>query len=164
MRLLLPHTQLQFGLINTKVPLSPVLLVCHTVYPLRHTESLPLYTVDAALPKIQLVVVNPNFVGISPNANPSLEVFWTAVNDPAVTFVVRYSRSAGTVTTPPDEAGQRSANENAVVLSANLAPNKWTPYANYIWVAAVSAGVPMGEYSNRTQGVTLHSEMIVITH
>ena len=30
-------------------------------------------------------------------------------------------------------------------------------YTNYIWVAAISEGVPMGEYSDRTSGVTLHT-------
>ena len=27
----------------------------------------------------------------------------------------------------------------------------------YIWVAAISEGVPMGEYSDRASGVTLHT-------
>ena len=121
--------------------------------------SVLVLTVDAALPKIQLVTVTPSFVGRSPNANPSLEVSWAVVDDPAVIYVVRYSRSAGTVTTPPGEARQIRANWNGVLLYANLAPDKRIPYTYYIWVAAVSAGVPMGEYSDRTQGVTLTSEM-----
>ena len=124
--------------------------------------SCPIYTAAAALPKIELVQVTPRFVGRSPNANPSLEVSWSAVEDPAVSYVVRYSTSAGTVTAPPDGARQMDANGNGVLLSANLAPDKRIPYTYYIWVAAVSAGVPMGEYSNRTQGVTLNSELIVI--
>ena len=115
-------------------------------------------TAAATLPKIQLVTVTPSFVGRSPNANPSLDVSWTAVDDPAVSYVVRYSRSAGTVTAPPDGAGQMSADKDSVTLSANLAPYKWNPYMYYIWVAAVSTGVPMGEYSNRTQGLTPTSE------
>ena len=120
-------------------------------------------TVGVALPRIQSVIVTPSFEGRSPNANPSLKVEWTAVKDPAVSFVVRYSTSAGTVTAPPDGAGQIDANGNGVLLSANLAPEKRNPYTYYIWVAAVSAGDLMGEYSNRTQGVTLTSELIVIT-
>ena len=116
-------------------------------------------TVDATLPKIQSVIVTPSFVGTSPNANPSLEVSWTAVDDPAVSYVVRYSRLKGTVTTPPGEARQMRANGNGVMLSANLAPDRRRPYTYYIWVAAVSAGVPMGEYSNRTSGRTLISEL-----
>ena len=120
-------------------------------------------TAAAALPKIQLVSVTPSFVGTSPNANPSLEVSWTAVNDPAVSYVVRYSRSNGTVTAPPDEAGQMSANGNGVELSAKLASDRRRPYTYYIWVAAVSAGVPMGDYSDRANGMTLHSKLIVIT-
>ena len=118
-------------------------------------------TVDAALTKIQSVTVTPSFVGTSPNANPSLEVSWTAVDDPAVSYVVRYSRSAGTVTSPPDGAGKMSANGNSVTFSVNLVPNKRIPYTYYIWVAAVSAGV-LGEYSDRTQGMTLHSELNLI--
>ena len=116
-------------------------------------------TAAAALPKIQLVTVTPSFVGTSPNAKPSLEVSWTAVADPAVSYVVRYSTSAGTVTTPPDGAGQMSANGNGVTFSANLAPDRRRPYTYYIWVAAVFAGVPMGEYSDRASGRTLTSEM-----
>ena len=100
-------------------------------------------------------------MGTSPNADPSLDVSWSAVNDRAVSYVVRYSTSNGTVTAPPDRARQMSVNGNGVTLSANLAPKKQNPYTYYIWVAAVSAGV-MGEYSDRTSGVTLNSELIVI--
>ena len=102
-------------------------------------------------------------MGTSPNANPSLEVTWSAVDDPAVSYVVRYSRSMGTVTAPPDGASEMSANGNSVTLSNNLAPNKKNPYTNYIWVAAISEGVSMGEYSNRTSGVTLSSELSVLS-
>ena len=108
------------------------------------------------------MVVTPGYVGMSPNANPSLEVTWSAVDDPAVSYVVRYSQSMGTVTAPPDEANQTSANRNNVTLSANLAPNNRNPYTYYIWVAATSGGVSMGEYSDRARGVTLHSELIVL--
>ena len=110
----------------------------------------------ATLPKFQSVVVTPRYVGMSPNANPSLEVTWSAVDDPAISYVVRYSRSMGTVTAPPDGASEVSASGNIVTLSDNLAPNKRKPYTNYIWVAATSGGVPMGEYSDRASGVTLH--------
>ena len=119
-------------------------------------------TAAVTLPKIQLVEVTSNFVGTSPNANPSLDVSWTAVDDPAVSYVVRYSTSARSVTSPTDGAEQISVNWNGVTLSANLAPDKRNPYVYYIWVAAVSAGDLMGEYSDRTQGLTLTSEMIVI--
>ena len=105
------------------------------------------------------MVVTPGYVGTSPNANPSLEVTWSAVDDPAVSYVVRYSRSNGTVTAPPEGASEVSANGNSVILSTNIAPNKRSPYTNYIWVAATSGGVPMGEYSDRASGVTLHSEL-----
>ena len=114
---------------------------------------------DANLPKIQSVAVTPGYVGTSPNANPSLEVTWSAVDDPAVSYVVRYNRSIGTMTAPPDGASEVSANGNSVTLSTNIAPDKRTSYTNYIWVAATSGGVPMGEYSDRASGVTLHSEL-----
>ena len=100
------------------------------------------------LPKIQSVAVTPGYVGMSPNANPSLEVAWSAVDDPAVSYVVRYSQSMGTVTAPPDGASEVSANGNSVTLSANIAPNKRKTHTYYIWVAAASGGVPMGEYSD----------------
>ena len=111
----------------------------------------------AELPKIQSVAVAPGYVGTSPNANPSLEVTWSAVDDPAVSYVVRYSQSMGTVTAPPAGASEMSANGNSVTLSTNLAPNKRRTYTYYIWVAATSEGVPM--YSNGTSGVTLNSEL-----
>ena len=98
-------------------------------------------------------------MGTSPNANPSLEVTWSAVDDPAVSYVVRYSRSMGTVTAPPDGASEMSANGNSATLSNNLAPDKRHFYTNYIWMAAASRGVPMGEYSDRASGVTLNSEL-----
>ena len=108
------------------------------------------------------MVVTPGYVGTSPNANPSLEVSWSAVDDPAVSYVVRYSQSMGTMTVPPDGASEVSANGNSVTLSANIAPNKRNTYTNYIWVAATSGGVPMGEYSDRASGVTLNSELNVL--
>ena len=84
------------------------------------------------------------------------------MDDPAVSYVVRYSQSMGTMTEPPDEASEVSANGNSVTLSTNIAPNKRSPYTNYIWVAATSEGVPMGEYSDRASGVTLNSELNVL--
>ena len=81
------------------------------------------------------------------------------MDDPAVSYVVRYSQSMGIVTAPPDGASEMSANGNSVTLSTNLAPNKRIPYTYYIWVATTSGGVSMGEYSDRASGVTLHSEL-----
>ena len=81
------------------------------------------------------------------------------MDDPAVSYVVRYSQSMGTVTAPPDGASEVSANGNSVTLSANLAPSKRNPSTNYVWVAATSGGVFLGEYSDRASGVTLNSEL-----
>jgi len=113
------------------------------------------------LPKIQSVVVTPGYAGMSPNANPSLEVTWSAVDDPTVSYVVRYSQSVGTITAPPDGASEVSVNGNSVTLSANLAPEKRSTFTYYIWVAATSGGVTMGEYSDRASGVTLNSEQYI---
>ena len=93
---------------------------------------------------------------MSPNANPSFEVTWSAVDDPAVSYVVRCSQSEGSMAEPPDGAREMNASGNSVTLSSNLAPGAKN---NYIWVAATSGGVPMGEYSDRASGVTLHSEL-----
>ena len=120
-------------------------------------------TLDPKLPKIHSVTITPGFVGTSPNADPSLEVSWSAVDDPAVSYVVRYSMSQGTLTSPPDGASAMGTNDNSVTLSANLAANKVNSYIYYIWVAATSAGVPMGEYSDRTSGATLNSELRLIS-
>ena len=80
------------------------------------------------------------------------------MDDPAISYVVRYSQSMGTVTAPPAGASEVSANGDSVTLSTNLAPDKRNTYTYYIWVAATSGGVPMGEYSDRANGVTLSSE------
>ena len=108
------------------------------------------------------MAVTPGYVGTSPNANPSLEVTWSAVDDSAVSYVVRYSQSMGTMTSPPVGASEVNANGNSVTLSNNIAPNKRNTYTYYIWVAAISEGVPMGEYSDRASGVTLNSELNVL--
>ena len=68
----------------------------------------------------------------------------------------------GTVTVPPDGASEVSANGNSVTLSTNIAPNKRNTYTNYIWVAATSGGITMGEFSDRASGVTLNSELNVL--
>ena len=84
------------------------------------------------------------------------------MDDPAVSYVVRYSTSQGTLTSPPDGASAMGANDNSTTLSDNLAANKRNSYTYYIWVAAASAGVPMGEYSDRTSRATLNSELSLI--
>ena len=119
-------------------------------------------TLDPKLPKIHSVTITSGFVGTSPNADPSLEVSWSAVDDPAVSYVVRYSMSQGTLTSPPTDARQVRTTNLEVTLSDSLAANKRDSYTYYIWVAATSAGVPMGEYSNRTSGATLNSELSLI--
>ena len=120
-------------------------------------------TLDPKLTKIHLVTITSGFVGTSPNADPSLEVSWSAVDDPTVSYVVRYSMSQGTLTSPPDGASAMGANGNSTTLSDNLPANKARSYTYYIWVAATSAGVPMGEYSDRTSGATLSSELKLIS-
>ena len=117
-----------------------------------------LHPLDLKLPKVQSVVITPGFVGTSPNAEPSLNVSWSAVDDPTVSYVVRYSMSQGSLTTPPTDARQVTTANLEVTLSDSLAANKRSSYTYYIWVAATSAGVPMGEYSDRTSGATLNSE------
>ena len=119
-------------------------------------------TLDPKLPKIHSVIITSGFVGTSPNADPSLEVSWSAVDDPAVSYVVRYSMSSGTLTSPPDGASAMGTNDNSTTLSDNLAATKAFSYTYYIWVAATSAGVPMGEYSDRTSGATLSSKLRLI--
>ena len=84
------------------------------------------------------------------------------MDDPAVSYVVRYSQSMGTVTAPPDGASEMSANGNSVTLSTNIAPDTRRSYTYYIWVAAISEEVPIGEYSDRTSGMTLNSELNVL--
>ena len=118
-------------------------------------------TLDPKLPKLHSVTITSGFVGTSPNADPSLEVSWSAVDDPAVSYVVRYSMSQGTLTSPPDGASAMGANDNSVTLSDNLASNKAHSYIYYIWVAAQSAG-DTGKYSDRTRRATLTSKLSLI--
>lgn len=117
------------------------------------------HLVDAMIPKIQAVSIVPRFTGMSPEAHPSLEVTWSAVNDPDISYVVRYNDSAGSLTVPPTGAKQVTTNssyENNVTI---LAPNKKKAYTYYFWIAAKSLGVPMGEYSNRASGTTVFGEL-----
>ena len=114
---------------------------------------------EPQLPKIQSVTVTPGLVGVSPNADPSIEVSWSAVDELPVSYVVRYSMQHGSPTVPPDEARQIMTDGTNVILSDNLAENKRSSYKYYIWVAAQSAGV-IGQYSNRENVSTLNSELL----
>ena len=108
---------------------------------------------------IQSVTVTPGFVGVSPNADPSIEVSWIAVDELPIGYVVRYSMQQGSPTVPPDEARQIITNGTNVILSDNLAENKRSSYRYYIWVAAQSAE-GIGQYSNRRSVDTLNSELL----
>ena len=110
-------------------------------------------TVDAALPKIQSVTVTPSFVGTSPNANPSLEVSWTAVDDPAVSYVVRYSRSAGTVTVLPDGAGQMSVNGkmSRSLLTLLLTRRAFTP-TTFGWLLCLQESLWWSTVTEQVEG------------
>ena len=95
------------------------------------------------------------------NAVPSLEVSWSAVNDPDIRYVVRYNESVNTLnqTEPPIGAEQVTTNssyQNTVTIHPS---KKLTTYC--IWVAAKSAE-DMGEYSDKANGTTLFSELHVI--
>ena len=98
-------------------------------------------------------------MGVSPNADPSIEVSWIAVNEVPVSYVVIYSMQHGSLTVPPPGARQIITNGTNVMLSNNLAENKRSSYKYYIWVAAQSAGV-IGQYSNRRSVDTLNSELL----
>ena len=102
-------------------------------------------------------------MGTSPNADPSLEVSLSAVEDPDVSYVVRYSRTAGSVTAPPagaEEVMTNTANANTLHV---MPPNKRSSSTYYIWAAAVSAG-DRGEYSDRRSANTLNSEQHECTY
>ena len=96
---------------------------------------------------------------MSPNADPSIEVTWIAVDELPVGYVVRYSLQQGSPTVPPTEARQIITNGTNVILSDNLAENKRNSYTYYIWVAAQSAG-GIGQYSDRQSVATLNSELL----
>ena len=96
---------------------------------------------------------------MSPNADPSIEVTWSAVDELPVGYVVRYSIQRGSPTVPPIEARQIITHGTNVILSDNLAKNKRSSYKYYIWVAAQSAGV-IGQYSDRQSVDTLNSELL----
>lgn len=115
------------------------------------------HLVDAMIPKIQAVNIIPGYEGMSPNADPSLDVSWSAVNDPDVRYVVRYNYSANSQRGHLSGAKQIMTNSSYANTTTILAPGK--PKTYYFWVAAKSAGVPMGEYSDRASGTTVISEL-----
>ena len=101
--------------------------------------------------------VTTGYVGTSPNADPSLEVSLSAVDDPAVSYVVLYSRTAGSLTAPPTGAEEvMTTTANEITLRV-MPPDRRNSYTYYIWAAAVSAG-NRGEYSDRRSARTLSSE------
>ena len=107
--------------------------------------------------------VTAGFVGTSPNADPSLEVSLSTVDDPDVSYVVWYSRTAGSLTEPPagaEEVMTNTANGNTLRV---IPPDKRSSYTYYIWAAAVSAG-DRGEYSDRRSANTLNSEQHECTY
>ena len=113
------------------------------------------------IPKIQAVNITSGYVGLSLNAVPSLEVSWSAVNDPDIRYVVMYNESVNTLnqTEPPAGAEQVTTNssyQNTVTIRPS---KKLTTYC--IWVAAKFAEY-MGEYSDKANGKTLISELHVI--
>ena len=95
-------------------------------------------------------------MGTSPNADPSLEVSLSAVDDPAVSYVVWYSIMEGSMTTPPTGADELMTNTVNDTLHV-MPPDKRSSSTYYIWAAAVSAG-DRGEYSDRRSVITLSSE------
>ena len=114
---------------------------------------------EPQLPTIQSVTVTPGLVGVSPNADPSIEVSWIAVDERSVSYVVRYSLQQGSPTEPPRGARQIITNGTNVILSHNLTENKRSSSRYYIWVAAQSAG-GIGQYSDRQSVDTLNSELL----
>ena len=107
--------------------------------------------------------VTAGFVGTSPNADPSLEVSLSTVDDPDVSYVVWYSRTAGSLTEPPagaEEVMTNTANGNTLHV---MPPDRRNSYTYYIWAAAVSAG-NRGEYSDRRSARTLSSELCEYTY
>ena len=75
--------------------------------------------------------------GIS-NGSPSLTVSWTAVPGSGITYTVWYSTNSGTTTEPPSGALNVSGITGTSTTLSGLAHG--TTY--YIWVSAVSSGVP----------------------
>lgn len=123
------------------------------------------HVVDATIPKIQAVNITPGFVvdRESPNADPSLDVTWSTVNDPDVRYVVRYSNSMGSLKVPPTASKQVTTSSSYENTTTILAPDKRKIYTYYFWVAAKIEGVPMGEYSDRASGTTVISELNVMS-
>ena len=101
--------------------------------------------------------VTAGFVGTSPNADPSLEVTLSAVDDPDVSYVVLYSRTAGSQIEPPTGAQEVMTNTTNEISLHVMPPDKRNSYTYCIWAAAVSAG-DRGEYSDRKSVNTLSSE------
>ena len=105
--------------------------------------------------------VSAGFVGTSPNADPSLDVSLSTVDDPDVSYVVWYSRTEGSLTAPPAGAEEVMTNTtNEITLRVMPTDNRL--YTYYIWAAAVAAG-DRGEYSDRRNASTLFSKLCECT-
>ena len=102
-------------------------------------------------------------MGTSPNADPSLEVSLSTVDDPAVSYVVWYSRTAGSLTAPPTGAEEVMTNTANEISLHVMPPDKRSSSTYYIWAAAVAAG-NRGEYSDRRSANTLSSEQHECTY
>ena len=106
--------------------------------------------------------VAAGFVGSSPNADPSLNVSLSTVDDPAVRYVVWYSTTAGSMTVPPTGAEELMTNTANDTLHV-MPPDKRSSSTYYIWAAAVTAG-DRGEYSDRRSANTLNGEQHECTY
>ena len=89
----------------------------------------------------------------------SLKISWTAVPGSEITYILWYSTSCGTTTEPPSGALNVSGIIDISTTLSRLAEG--TTY--YIWVSAVSSGVP-GTYSMRMSETTYSGNVTIIGH
>ena len=87
----------------------------------------------------------------------SLTVSWTAVPGSEITYTVWYSTNSGTTAEPPSGALNVSGITGTSTTLSRLA--QCTTY--YIWVSAVSSGVP-GTYSMRMSEITYSGNVTII--
>ena len=88
-----------------------------------------------------------------------MTVSWTAVSGSGITYTVWYSTNSGTTAEPPSGALNVSGITGTSATLSGLAQG--TTY--YIWVSAVSSGVP-GTYSMRMSETTYSGNVTIIDH
>ena len=95
------------------------------------------------------------------NSSPALRVSWTPIRIQGIGYLITYSTSNGTQSTPPNtNLNWHHIPSGITSTTATLgALDRGTSY--FIWVAPVLSGI-QGQYSSRVQQTTYNCELIFL--